>query len=473
MAYTYHKRLIDKYLKEWANESPHKPLLLRGARQVGKSTAVRNLGRSFSNFVEINFEKNPEYGTLFDQNLDISRIVPQLEALAQKQIIPGKTLLFFDEIQFCPKAIMSLRFFKEDLPSLHLIAAGSLLEFVLDELPTFGVGRIRSIYMYPMTFDEFLMANGQESIKKLRDDCDTKNPLSTPLHQKLTELFRTYMMVGGMPEVVGEWVKNHDFLKCQKLQDDIINGYTADFAKYKKSVNPVLLRNILQSVAHQISKKFVYSKVNGDFKIPEIKVGLRLLSMAGLIIPTIRCSANGIPLGAETDESFVKYLILDSGIELRLLNMTLASSSQLATDILTMNARDLVNKGEITEMTAGLELLHYQNPTLKNELYYWLRPSRNSDAEIDYLCVDERKIVPIEVKAETQGGMKSLWIFMHDKKLNLGVRTSLENFGKLIYTDTTAITKEHPMGEERKIAICPLYSLSNLSKVISSLADFS
>ena len=468
MTQKYYPRLIDKYLKEWALGAIHKPLLLRGARQVGKSTAVKNLGKEFTHFVEINFEKNPEYGALFDQNLDVSRIVPQIEALSHKKIIPGKSLLFLDEIQFCPKAILSLRFFKEDLAKLHVIAAGSLLEFALEDLPTFGVGRIRSMYMYPMTFDEFLIANDEDVLIKLRNDCDANTPLPTPLHERLIELFRTYLMVGGMPEVVREWITNRDFLECQKLQDDIINGYTNDFVKYKKSVNPILLKNVLQSAARQISRKFVYSRVNGDYKIADVKTGLKLLTMAGLIIPTTRCSANGIPLGAETDDGFVKYLVLDPGIELRLLNMT-ASSSELTKNIIISKAKDLVNKGEITEMTAGLELLRYQTPTLKNELYYWLRPARNSDAEIDYLSVFDDKIVPVEVKAETQGGMKSLWMFMHDKNLNIGVRTSLENFGRLSYIDTTAITREHPMGEERKIAICPLFSLSNLHKVIASL----
>ena len=168
----YCKRLIDKYLSEWASRDIHKPLLLRGARQVGKE--------------------------------------------------PGKTLLFLDEVQECPQAIMALRFFKEDMPDLHVIAAGSLLEFALKELPTFGVGRIHSMFMYPMTFDEFLEANGQQLLIEARNQASIENPLPEPLHDKLVEFLRTYMLVGGMPESVKTWVEYHDYIRCQEVQDDIV-----------------------------------------------------------------------------------------------------------------------------------------------------------------------------------------------------------------------------------------------------------
>ena len=156
----YYERIIDKHLSEWAARSEHKPILLRGARQVGKSTAVRHLGEQFKYFVEINLEKQPEYKALFMPNLDVKRIVPQMSAMYGTPIIPGQTLLFIDEVQDCQEAIMAMRFFREDMPELHVVAAGSLLEFVLEDIPTFGVGRIHSMYMYPMTFDEFLNANG-------------------------------------------------------------------------------------------------------------------------------------------------------------------------------------------------------------------------------------------------------------------------------------------------------------------------
>lgn len=236
----YCKRLIDKYLLEWASRETHKPLLLRGARQVGKSTAVKELSKKFETFVEINFEKHPKYKALFNDDLDIKRIVPQISAMYGTSIQPGKTLLFLDEIQECPQAIMALRFFKEDMPELHVIAAGSLLEFALKELPTFGVGRIHSMFMYPMTFDEFLEANGQQLLIEARNHASIDNPLPESLHDKLVELLRTYMLVGGMPEAVRTWVEYHDYVRCQEVQDDIVVTYEDDFPKYKKNVDPTL-----------------------------------------------------------------------------------------------------------------------------------------------------------------------------------------------------------------------------------------
>ena len=177
----YFPRIIDKYLLDWAKDSSHKPLLLRGARQVGKSSAVRHLGESFDCFVEVNFERQPQFKQLFHDDIDVERILPQLSAMAGKSINPGTTLLFLDEIQECPEAIRALRFFKEDMPQLHVVAAGSLLEFVLLDLPTFGVGRIHSMFMFPMTFDEFLTANGEKILLEVRDQAYASHPMPEPL----------------------------------------------------------------------------------------------------------------------------------------------------------------------------------------------------------------------------------------------------------------------------------------------------
>ena len=299
----YCNRLIDKYLIEWAESSGRKPLLLRGARQVGKSTAVKHLGEKFPHYVEVNLEKQPSYKQLFDGDLDVHRIVPQIAAMAGKPVVPGKTLLFIDEIQSSQKAIMSLRFFKEDMPDLHVVAAGALLEFALQDLPTFGVGRIHSMFMYPMTFDEFLVANGEQLLMDVRNQATFANPLPEPLYIKLIDLFRTYMLTGGMPEAVGKWVETHDFLACQQILDDIIITYEDDFAKYKKRVDPLLLRQTLRSAAVQTSQKFVYARVGAGFQTNEVKKALEMLVLAGILIPVVHTSANGLPFGSESDSS--------------------------------------------------------------------------------------------------------------------------------------------------------------------------
>lgn len=451
----YFKRLIDGYLEQWAKRKDHKPMLLRGARQVGKSTAVRHLGEAFDNFVEVNFEKQPEYKVVFKGNLVVSRIVSEISAMCAMPITPGKTLLFLDEIQECQDAIMSLRFFKEDMPGLHVIAAGSLLEFALAELPTFGVGRIHSMYMYAMTFDEYLEANGETLLLDYKRKASPDQPLPEPLHNKLIALIRSYFLVGGMPEVVGKWVETHDYLQCQEVQDDIISGYEDDFPKYRKKVDPVLLRLTLRSAALQVAKKFSYSEVGGGYRTEEVKKALEMLLLAGICTQVVRTDANGLPLGSESDMGYRKILMLDSGLMLRLLNMSSVDISKITSEILTDNPANLVNKGPLAEMVAGLEMLRYKSPNLRHELYYWVRLAKNSQAEVDYI---EAKggVLPIEVKAGMKGGMKSLWIFMREKNLTSAIRCSLENFSRFDYVDTDA------SNAIRKVEICPLYALSNL-----------
>jgi len=452
----YYKRIIDNYLSEWAARPSHKPILLRGARQVGKSTAVRHLGEQFKYFVEINLEKQPDYKVLFSEDLQVNRIVPQMSAMSGIPIVPGETLLFIDEIQDCQEAIMALRFFKEDMPDLHVIAAGSLLEFVLDDIPTFGVGRIHSVYMFPMTFDEFLLANGEGLLLETRNQASAISPLPDPLHNKLIQLVRTFMLVGGMPESVAKWVETNDFLQCQEVQDDILTGYEADFPKYKKKVDPQLLSATMKSAAVQATKKFIYSRVPGDYKTAEVKKALDMLTKAGILIPVTHTDANGLPLGDERDVSIRKMLLLDTGLMLRLLNMSLGDITTMTTQILTASATDLVNKGSVAEMLAGLELLHYLSPNLHHELFYWMRQARNATAEVDYVLPHNMQVLPVEVKAGVQGGMKSLWDFMRDKNLTQAVRCSLENFGQFDYVDSkNGNTIRH-------VTIIPLYAVSQL-----------
>lgn len=214
----YIQRNIDAQLLSWKEDVMRKPLLIRGARQVGKSSAIRHFGKEFKYFAEVNFERHKAVKSFFQGDVDVHLIVQKIASYINVPIEEGKTLLFLDEIQECPEAIMALRFFKEDYPELHVIAAGSLLEFTLQELPTFGVGRIHSLFMYPMTFDEFLGANQEQRLMEMRNQADSDNPLDTAFHDKLIEYFRIYMLVGGMPEAVMAWIKTHDFNACRSIQ---------------------------------------------------------------------------------------------------------------------------------------------------------------------------------------------------------------------------------------------------------------
>ena len=446
---TYYKRHIDEQLLKWKDDPRHKPLLIRGARQVGKSTAVRELAKQFHYFVEINLEKQPDLLQLFPENIDVKKTCEKLSGSLGIPIVPNETLLFIDEIQVSKEAIMSLRYFKEDYPELHVIAAGSLLEFALEELPSFGVGRIRSLYMYPFSFDEFLMAQGLELMVNYKKKATSTDPMTEKAHKVLVDQLRSFYLVGGMPAAVTEWMETHSYIEVSHVHTDIIQTYEDDFNKYKKRVSPVLLRQVLRSVALQIGSKFVYAIATRDVHSSVVRDALHLLTLAGLITPVKHTNGNGLPLGAEENDSYVKYLFFDLGVMQTMLDIP-------AADILMASDLDFVNKGGTSEMFAGLEMQKYRDCFQKAEMHYWHNTTKGSNAEVDYLKAQNGKVLPIEVKANTQGGMQSLWIFMRKRHLHNAIRTSLENFGQFDYFDP------EENFEQRHIDIIPLYALSNL-----------
>ena len=339
----YFKRHIDSYLADWKNSINRKPLLIRGARQVGKSSAVRYLGKSFKYFVEINLERQKDVGILFEENLDVKKLCSQLAAIYNTPIIPGETLLFIDEIQEIQRAISSLRYFYEDFPGLHVIAAGSLLEFTLKELPSFGVGRIRSVYMYPFSFDEFLEAQGLSiQVDYKTNEADCGHPLPIPLHEEMVSQLRSFYLVGGMPEAVKVWLQTYDYNECTVVHNDILDTYLDDFKKYKTRISPLLLSRTLKSVALQAGGKFVYSRADSSADNVAVKEALSLLTLSGLIIPVTHTAANGIPLGAEINEKFRKFLFLDVGMMQSLLGVQ-------AKDILITDEISFINKGGLSE----------------------------------------------------------------------------------------------------------------------------
>lgn len=452
----YIPRLIDSQLQLWKDRPRHKPLLLRGARQVGKSSSIRHLGQSFKYFVEVNFEKRPELKEIFSRNHDVKLIAAELGRIFNTPVRPGETLLFFDEIQECDDALKSLWFFKEDYPELHVIAAGSLLEFALKRVTSYGVGRIRSLFMYPFSFEEFLVALDKPMwIDAIREASPVK-PLNEVLHTELIQVFRIYMIVGGMPASVRAWVETWDYMESAVELKDIQQSYYDDFVKYGDKVNPQLLRNTLDSVVAQTGTKFTFSKVKGGYRPEEVRQALTMLTDAGLIIPVKRTAANGIPLGAETNDKFVKYQFLDSGLLLQILDLNFGGTDTVTAEILTASELELVNKGGLAELIAGWELIKSADPAIRCDLYYWENLSRGSTAEVDFVTTRAMKILPIEVKSGTSGKMKSLRHFIENKGLTEGIRTSLENFGLLSYTTGT--------GAEISISIIPIYAVARLTQ---------
>ena len=443
MGNRYIKRLIDNQLCDWKNSNAKKPLLLRGARQVGKSSSVKHLGNFFENFFEINFEKkeNSSAKQIFERTSNPKQICDELTLMYNKRIEGGKTLLFLDEIQACPDAISALRFFYEEYPELHVIAAGSLLEFTLAELPSFGVGRIETLFMYPMSFAEFMNAVGADLLSEAIKNASSKNPLPDYIHEKAVEYLKKFLIVGGMPEIVAKYVETQSLFECSKLLSNLTTTLKTDFAKYKNRAPELRLTNVFNSVANQIGKKFVYAKAEGGYDNKQIKECLEMLRMAGLILPVVHTSANGIPLGAEINEKQIKYLFLDTGLYQNLLGLDLS-------DLLSSDDFSVVNKGNIAELYVGLELIKSAKNNVFPQLYNWVRETKNSNAEVDYLVQENSKIIPVEVKSGTKGSMQSLHLFMNEKNSEYGIRTSLENFA-----------------EYGKIKVYPLYAIGNVLKI--------
>ncbi len=433
------KRNIDEILLNWKKSNSRKPLLLRGARQVGKSTSVRNFGKQFEYFLEVNFETEKEIHVFFEGNINVSGICEKLSVYFNTPIEAGKTLLFFDEIQQCIPAISAIRYFYEQYADLHLIAAGSLLEFALAELPSFGVGRIRSVFMYPLSFYEFLEGKGEA---KLLDLIKITKPLDAPFHKKLIEYLQIFLIIGGMPEVVSKYIDGEPLLEIQTVLDELQASIVADFTKYKKNVPSNRLNEVFEAVVAQSGGKFNLSKASANANHGQIKEALALLEKAGLIYAVTHSAGNGIPLGAEINDKKRKYLLLDTGIFQRILGLNIGQ-------FLAANDQDFINKGTIAETFVGIEIIKNSNPFTQERLYYWHREMPSSNAEVDYLVQKDGQVLPVEVKASQKGSMQSLMLFMKEKNTK-GLRVSLENFGAF-----------------QDISIVPLYAVGYFLKNLS------
>jgi predicted AAA+ superfamily ATPase len=436
--FMYIGRHIDRELLAWRSIDNRQPLLIRGARQVGKSTAVRQLATHFEHYLELNFDERPEFVELFAQRLPLPELLEQLEVLTGVRIEDGKTLLFLDEIQACLPAISLLRYFYERRPELHVIAAGSLLEFALSEIPSFGVGRVRSVFMYPLSFLEFLGAMGESKLASAIQKGSAESPVPVLVHQKLVHLLKKYFIVGGMPAVVRSYVEKRSLLEIQGVLDQLIVSIQADFSKYNRRIPSERIRWVFESLVRQVGQKFKYSESHTELNAQQIRQVLELLQMAGLVHAVTHSSCNGIPMGAEANPQKRKYLVYDCGIFQRLLGQDTAA-------LLAQDDFELINKGNLAELFVGLELLKYRSNADSTGLYYWLREAKNSQAEVDYVLQDQEVLVPIEVKAGTKGAMQSMHLFLKEKGYPKGVRLSLENFAQF-----------------DAIRVLPLYAVSRL-----------
>jgi len=415
------KRDIYSALKVWQKDSSRRPLLVRGARQTGKTYIINQFGRNeFHSFIVLNLERNPEYKDIFNNN-DPKNIIEQIALFVGKKVTPGKTLLLLDEIQDCPKAIMSLRYFFEEMPELHLIGAGSLLEFSLNvEDYRVPVGRVQYMYMSPMSFGEFIEAKGDGDLRNYLNDFSNLEKISDGLHGKLNELVRKYFIIGGMPAVVKEYVNSGDILKCQQIQHSIVETFIDDFSKYSKVSKFSYLKKIFNSAPALIGNKFVYSKVDAQVRSRELKQAVELLDQADVLHRVKRTSGAGIPLEYGVKDNYFKIILLDIGL--------MHAISGVYSDTAKQNDFTAIFNGAVAEQFVGQELIAYYKPELRPNLYYWAREARNSNAEVDYIIVKSTRIIPVEIKSGAKGRMKSLHLFMKKFKTEKAVKISQAKF---------------------------------------------
>lgn len=424
------QRRIDAKLLEWKNSDRRKPLIVRGARQVGKTWSVKKLGsHHFANTVHMDLEKNRDFHLLFQTDLDPKSLIRGIEVMLKTRVIPGKTLLFMDEIQSCPRAIMSLRYFFEEMPGLHVIAAGSLLDFAMAEI-SFPVGRIQYLNMEPMSFSEFLRAGDNKSAVEIIESRPERLPEA--IHKSLLDQLKTYLFVGGMPESVKCYYRTGSFMESFRVHRELIHSFKDDFGKYAGRSDRSCLDDVLMNTSRFVGRQLVYSGLSHSFSQPTIKKAFDLLNKARLIKKVGSVGKLQLPLSAQISSRKFKAIILDVGIWQQLSGISLEDS---------IREQDLMNvyRGSLAEQFVGQELASSTN----DSLHYWARSAKSSTAEVDYVVDVNGEIYPIEVKSGSSGSLKSLHLALKSfPQCPRGIVFSAREYGEI---------------PEQKLTFLPLY----------------
>ena len=438
------QRWLEKDLVAWKSQTGRMPLLLRGARQVGKSYLLSHFGQMhFKNCVIINLELEPKFKSCFT-TLKPQEIINCINALSFEKIEVGKSLLFLDEVQECPAAIMALRYFKEQLPQLHVVAAGSLLEFTLrQEQFRMPVGRIHSMYLKPLSFYEYIAAAGFSELIAAVKASDLQHPLELVYVEKLQDLLREYCIVGGCPAVAAHYINTQDLQYCQVLQASLLNTYRNDFGKYASQAKHKYLKKVFEKAPSLLARHIKYVDIDPNMQSRDLKSAIQDLSDAGLVHRVYNTNASGVPLNVNINEKKFKLLFLDVGLA--------KSSGQLSAALLLTENLMLVNQGVLMEQFVGQELLAYTPHYFSGELYYWERAKTGSSAEVDYVINVDDRIIPIEVKSGKTGRLRSLHQFIKEKQAPFGVRISMQ-----------------PLSFQDQILSVPLTMVAELERLIRS-----
>ena len=413
------RKIINDLLK-WKDSPYRKPLILKGVRQVGKTWILKEFGRRYyENTAYFNFDENEDYKQFFETTKDVSRILQNLMLASGEKILPGKTLIIFDEVQDCPKVINSMNYFCENAPEYHIACAGSLLGIALAKPSSFPVGKVDFMQIDPMTFSEFLVANGDENLAKYMESVDTIEPIPDAFFHPLYEKLKMYYVTGGMPEPVLMWTQNRDTGAMQHSLSGIIDAYERDFAKHPDTKKFPKISMVWKSIPSQLArenKKFIYKVVKPGARAREYEDALQWLVDARLVHKVYRSSAPGLPIAAYDDLSAFKIYLVDVGLLRRL--------SQLAPTVFGEGNRLFTEfKGALTENYVLQTLI----PQFEVAPRYWTQT--NPPYEVDFLIQRENDIFPIEVKSEANTTSRSLKKFkeLFPDKVKLRIRFSLDN----------------------------------------------
>jgi predicted AAA+ superfamily ATPase len=391
--------MIARRLLDWSESLRRKPLIIRGARQVGKTYSVRELGKErFDELAVIDLERNRRWHRIFAGDLDARRILTELRIVLDKRIEPGRTLLFLDEIQSCPRAIMALRYLHEEIPALHVIAAGSLLDFALTDI-SFPVGRVQFLDMHPLVFAEYLWAIGKHQAAEVVLSEPGKVP--DTVHDSLLEDLRDYFFVGGMPEAVLTYATSRSIHDSRTVHLELCESYRQDFARYAPRADPYCLDAVFAATARQVGRQVKYTNLAEGYSGATIKRAFDLLVKARVVRKIPATSPSGLPLGAGASSRRFKVLMVDIGLMQHLRGLPTEIEHRRA-DLLK------IHEGDMAEQFVGQEMVASQGP----DLYYWARQARSSTAEVDFLSLVGSSIVPVEVKSGPSGRLRSLHLLL-------------------------------------------------------------
>lgn len=448
------KRHSEQYLRGWLEKKRRKPLVLRGARQVGKSSLVRQFAAHQELVLnEINLERHLSLNAVF-KTFDMKRILQELEGLIGRNIREPGSLLFLDEIQATPYALAALRYFYEELPDLPVVAAGSLLEFALAEHSfSMPVGRVEYLHVGPVRFSEFIGCLDPD-LEVWRDTAGRFEKIPDTAHQRLLSRLREYLFVGGMPEAVMEYVETGSLVEVQEVQRAIVETYQDDFSKYARREDLVRLQRVFAQIPRNLGRKIKYVNLSREERSREIKGAVELLSLAQICQKVTASHCAGVPLSAEVSENVFKLIFMDTGI----VNYLCGGRWK---DLSEASEQSLVNEGPLAEQFAGQHLAYLDRS--RPQLHYWIREGRSNNAEVDYVISQGRRIFPVEVKAGVSGALKSLQQFVLEKGTSLAIRFDLNQPSRM----TVKVNARFGSSVEEvcfELLSLPLYAVEALSQ---------